>query len=156
MTQSRPERKELKLTPRMSEMGFTEIYSVGKMLVLCTNEQEIRCKFDNNDLVKTTEKYLKGSLDKSTKFGDQDKQIICTHVCKILLDAIKQQSNEEQQEKQKEQKAAQKILDEINQLRERNANLTLEQWQLKLQGKYQNLRDLVHKTMPEIWPGLEF
>ena len=156
MTASFHTRRELKLTPKLSEMGFTEIYSLGKMLVLCIEAQEIQCKLDNNDLIKTTEKYLKCSLDKSTKFTDQDKEIICTHVCKILLDSIKQQSNEEQQVKQKEQQATKKILDEINQMREHNTNLTFEQWQLKLKEKYQNFRDLVHKTMPEIWPGLEF
>ena len=149
-------RRELKPTPKLTEMGFTEIYSIGKMLVLCTKTLGIQCKLDNNDLIKTTEKYLKCSLDKSTKFTDQDKEIICTHVCKILLDSIKQQSNEEQQVKQKEQQATKKILDEINQMREHNTNLTFEQWQLKLKEKYQNFRDLVHKTMPEIWPGLEF
>src|SRR5918992_111443 len=103
-------RRDLKLTPKLSEMGITDIYSLGKMLVLCTETQEIQCKLDNNDLVKTTEKYLKGSLDKSAEFTDQDKEIICTHVCKILLESIKQQQNEEQKEKQKEQQATKKIL----------------------------------------------
>jgi hypothetical protein len=149
-------RRELKPTAKLTEMGFTEIYSLGKMLVLCTEAHEIQCKLDNNDLMKTTEKYLKGSLNKSAKFTDQDKEIICTHVCKILLESIKQQSNEEQQEKHKEQQAAKIILDEINQMREQNANLTFEQWQSKLLEKYQNLKDVVQKTMPEIWPGLEF
>src|SRR5215204_6355562 len=149
-------RRNLKLTPKLLEMGFTEICSLGKMLVLCTETLEIQCKLDNNDLIKTTEKYLRSSLDKSIQFTDPDKEIICTHVCKILLESIKQQSNEEQQEKQKEQQANKIILDEINQMKELNANLTFEQWQLKLQEKYQNLRDVVHKTMPEIWPGLEF
>jgi hypothetical protein len=121
-------------------MGFTEIYSLGKMLVLCTETLEIQCKLDNNDLIKTAEKYLKCSLDKSTQFTDQDKEVICTHVCKMLLDSIKQQSIDKQHEKQKEQQAIKKILDEINLMREQNGNLTFEQWQSKLQEKYQNLK----------------
>jgi hypothetical protein len=149
-------RRNLELTSKMLEMGFTEIYSLGKMLVLCTKTEEIQCKLDNNDLTKTSEKYLKGSLDKSTQFTDEEKEIICTHVCKILLESIRQQSNEEQQEKQKEKQENKIILDEINQMREQNANLTFEQWQSKLQEKYQNLKDVIGNTMPEIWPGLEF
>jgi len=149
-------RRDLKPTPKLAELGFMEIYSLGRMLVLCTEEQDIQCKLDNNDLTNTTEKYLKKSLDKSTKFTDQDKEVICTHVCNILLDSVKQQSNEEQQGKQKEQCATKKILDEINQLREQHPNITFEEWQTKLQGKYQNLYKTVQDTMPEIWPGLEF
>jgi hypothetical protein len=150
-------RRDLKLTSKLTEMGFTEIYSIGKTLVLCTKKQgDIQCKLDNNDLTKTSEKYLKGSLDKSIEFTDHEKEIICTEVCKILLESIKQQSNEEQHEKQKEQNATRKILDEINQLREGNINLTIEQWQSKLRDKYSNLYNVVQTTMPEIWPGLEF
>jgi hypothetical protein len=147
---------DLKPTAKLIEMGFMEIYSIGKMLVLCTETQEIQCKLDYNDLIKTTEKYLKSSLDKSTQFTDQDKEVICTHVCNMLLDSVKQQINEDRQEKQQEQHATQNILDEINQLREQNANLTLEEWQSKLREKYSVLHNVVQNTMPEIWPGLEF
>lgn len=113
-------RRDLKLTSKLTEMGFTDIYSIGKTLVLCTETQEIQCKLDNNDLTKTSEKYLKGSLDKSTEFTDKEKEVICTDVCKIALNSIKQLSNEEQHEKQKERHATKIMLDEINQLREQN------------------------------------
>src|SRR5918994_3113635 len=128
MTQSFSTLRDLKLTPKLIEMGFTKAYSIGKLLVLSlgAERQEIRCKFDNKDLVKTTEKYLKNELEQT------------------------------QIEKQKEQKNTKKILDEINQLRELNANLTAEQWQSKLREIYSNIRDEVQNTMPEIWPGLEF
>jgi hypothetical protein len=47
-------------------MGFTRVYSIGKLLVLSlgVGRQEIRCKLDNKDLIKTTEKYLKTELEK--------------------------------------------------------------------------------------------
>lgn len=93
--------------------------------------------------MKTTEKYLKASLNRDTEFEEQDKEIICTNVCKILLDSVKQQCNEEQHEKQKEQQATKKILDETNQLREQNANLTFEQWHSKLQERYKILYNIV-------------
>lgn len=36
---SSTKRRDLKLTQKLIEMGFTEIYSIGKMLVLCTETQ---------------------------------------------------------------------------------------------------------------------
>jgi hypothetical protein len=157
MSAALPKRKDLTITSKLTELGFTEIYCLGKTLILCTkNEEDIQCKLDNNDLTKTTEKYLKGSLDKHTKFTPEDKEIISTHVCKMLLDSIKHQSNEERQEKQKKQNETQTILNEIKLLREQNVNLMFEEWQSKLREKYQKLYDTIKDTMPEIWPGLEF
>jgi hypothetical protein len=158
MTFSFPQsnRKDLKITPKLADLGFKEIYSIGKMLVLHTETQNIQCKLDCNDLIKTAENYLKKSLDKFTKFSDTDKEIICNEICKIIVDSINQQIKEDQQEKQKELNSTQKILDGINQLREQNPNLTLELWQAELQKKYQNLQDVVYSNMPEIWTGLEF
>src|SRR5918999_6322827 len=120
MTSVFPKRKDLTLTPKITELGFTEIYSLGKMLILCTNTEVIHCRLDNNDLTKTTEKFLKKSLDKYTMFTVEDKEIICTHVCQIVLDSIKQQSSEEQQEKQQKRNEIETILGEINLLREHN------------------------------------
>lgn len=151
-----PKRKELTLTPKLTELGFTEIYSHGKMLILCTKTEDIHCKLDSNDLTRTTEKYLKSALDRYTKFTVEEKEIICIHVCKMLLDSIKQQSSQEQQEKQRKQNEIQTILSEINLLREQNANITFEEWQSALRAKYQELYNTIHDTMPEIWPGLEF
>jgi hypothetical protein len=157
MSSTLPKRKDLTITPKLTELGFTEIYCLGKMLILCTgNEENIQCKLDNSDLTKTTEKYLKSSLDRHTKFKPEEKEIICTHVCKMLLDSINQQIDEEKEEKQQEQKEIQNILDEINQMREQNTNITFQTWQEELQIKYQKLYDKIQNIMPEIWPGLEF
>jgi polyhydroxyalkanoate synthesis regulator phasin/predicted transcriptional regulator len=150
-----PKRKDLTLTPKLKELGFTEIYSIGKTLILSTEIQDIHCKLDNNDLEKTG-KYLKRSLDKDTEFADQDKEVICTHIYNILLDSLKQQCKEEQNKEQKEQQAIKNILNDINQLREQNPNLTFEEWQSALILKFDNLRNTVDRLMPEIWPGLEF
>src|SRR5919198_3942722 len=120
-------------------MGFTKAYSVGKLLVLSLGgeSKEIRCRFDNKDLIKTTEKYLKTELEKSN-FSSSEVDVICTQVCEMLLDSIEKEHEQTQSEKQKEQANTKKILDEINKLRELNANLTFEQWQSKLQEKYSN------------------
>jgi hypothetical protein len=154
---SLPARRDLKLTSKLIEMGFTKAYSVGKLLVLSLDgeSKEIRCRFDNKDLIKTTEKYLKTELEK-LDFSNSEVEVICTQVCEMLLDSIEKEHEQTQSEKQKEQANTRKILDEINRLRELNANLTFEQWQCKLQEKYSNLHDKVRNTMPEIWPGLEF
>jgi hypothetical protein len=145
----------LKISPKLKEMGFTEIYSLGNMLILRTNTQEIICKLDHKDLIKTTEKYLKKSLDR-LGFSNQDKEVIITNVCDMLLESKKKQCNEERDNKQREQQATQNIHNEINQLREQNTGITPEQWQSKLEEKLQNLITVVDSTMPEIWPGLEF
>jgi hypothetical protein len=151
-----PKRKDLKLTPKLMEMGFTKAYSIGKLLVLSSSAegQEIRCKFDNKDILRTTEKYLKTKLEKSN-FSNSEVDIICTQICEVLLDSIKKEYEQTQNEKRKEQENTEKILNEIKQLRELNSNLTFEQWQIKLREKYQNLKVVLSK-MPEIWPGLEF
>jgi hypothetical protein len=138
-------------------MGFTKAYCIGKLLVLYLDaeRQEIRCKLDNRDLVRTTEKYLKAELEKSN-FSNSEIEAICTQVCKMLLNLIEKEHLQTQIKKQKEMENATRILDEINQLRELNTNLTFEQWQSKLQEKYKNLYDTVHVHLPEIWTGLEF
>jgi hypothetical protein len=148
-------RLDLKLTPKLVDMGFTEICSFGKTLVLSINGQEIQSKLDYNDLIKTG-RFLRAALDKSTNFTNQNKEIICTEICRILLNSIKNQIDKESQEKQQEQSVTQNLLNEINQLREQNSNLTFEKWKSELQEKFQTLRNVVHDTMPEIWPGLEF
>jgi polyhydroxyalkanoate synthesis regulator phasin/predicted transcriptional regulator len=150
-----PKRKDLTLTPKLKELGFIEIYSIGKTLILSTETQETHCKLDNNDLEKTG-KYLRKSLDMFTQFTDQDKEVICIQVYNILLDSLKQQSKEEQNKEQKEQQAIKNILNEVNQLREQNLNLTFEEWQSTLNLKFNNLHNTVKRLMPEIWPGLEF
>jgi predicted transcriptional regulator len=150
-----PKRKDFRLTPKLKELGFIEIYSIGKTLILATETQETHCKLDNNDLEKTG-KYLRKSLDMFTEFTVQDKEVICIQVYNILLDSLKQQSKEEQNKEQKEQQAIKNILNEINQLREQNLNLTFEEWQSILNLKFDNLHNTVNRLMPEIWPGLEF
>lgn len=157
MTPIFPQRKDLKITPRLAEMGFTKVYSIGKLLVLSQGVEspEIRCKFDSKDLIKTTDKYLKTELEKAN-FTDAEAEIICTDICTMLLDSVKQVFEQTQSEKQKEQDNAKRLLNEINQLREQNANITYEEWQLKLQEKYSNLYNVVQKHLPEIWIGMEF
>ena len=148
-------RRDLKPTSKLAELGITEIYSIGRTLVLSANGQQIQSKLDHNDLIKTS-KYLRISLDKSTRFTDQNKELICIEICDILLYSLNQQFDKEFHEKEQERNETQNVLDEINQLREQNANITFEQWQAKLREKYSDLYNTVQNTMPEIWPGLEF
>ena len=62
----------------------------------------------------------------------------------------------EQQEIKQERQNAQRILEEIKQLREQHPDVTFEQWKSTLQQKHDNLYNVVQKYMPEIWSGLEF
>ena len=86
--------QELELTSELKALGFTKIYTIGKLLVLrlgdidatstttTTTANEIRCKFESKDLIKTTETYLKRSLVRETEFTDLQKEMVCTEVCK--------------------------------------------------------------------------
>jgi len=160
--------QELELTSELKALGFTKIYTIGKLLVLRLGDvdatsttttmtpNEIRCKFESKDLIKTTEKYLKYSLVKETEFTGLQKEIICTEVCKMLLHSANQQDEQKQSEKRKEQENIRIVLDQIGRLRDQNPDLTFEQWQLTLQEKYQNLYNTVQRHLPEIWTGLEF
>lgn len=149
-------RRDLKLTETLTQMGFTECYTIGKTLILCTKTQTIQSRFDGNDLLKTTEKYLKQSLDKCQQYTPEDKDIICTHIGEMVLASVNQEHKQEQDEKHAEQQATNQILDDIKQMREQYVNQTFEEWQSKLLVKYQKLRDIVQEKMPKIWPGLEF
>jgi hypothetical protein len=156
MTSTTPKSIDLNVPSELVELGFKEVYCLGKTMVLCTQTQTIPCKLDRNDLVKTTDKYLRTSLDKTTRFTAQEKEIICTHISQMFLDSTKLQSDKEQHEEQREQNEIQVILDEINQMREQNGNITFEQWRIELQVRYQKLYDTIQNAIPEIWPGLEF
>src|SRR4030095_13559919 len=130
-------RKDLTLTTKLAELGFKEIYSLGNMLILDTGTQKIHCKLNYNDLIKTTEKYLRSSLDKSKKFSNNEKEIICTEICEIIVDSINQQIDEERKGKQQDIDTTWGLLDEIDQLLDHFPNLTFGQWQTVLQGRYQ-------------------
>src|SRR5829696_5421952 len=100
--------QELELTSELKALGFTKIYTIGKLLVLrlgdvdatCTTTtmtaNEIRCKLESRDLIRTTETYLKRSLVRGTEFTDLQKEIICTEVCKILLHSANKQGEQKQ------------------------------------------------------------
>lgn len=101
---STTERIDFVLTPKLQELGFIHIYTMGKDLVLILNDNShILCKFDPDSPVKTTETYLKRSLSKfKSKFTLEDKEIIITHVCSILFEELKQRHEQEREQKQKE------------------------------------------------------
>ena len=132
------------------------LYNWKDISILCTETQKIQSRFDGNDLMKTTEKLLKQSLDKYQQYTPQDKETICTHIGEMVLDSVNQEHKKEQDEKQSEQRATKEILDDINRMQEQYTNQTFEEWQSKLLVKYQNLYDIVQEKMPKIWPGLEF
>jgi hypothetical protein len=53
-------------------------------------------------------------------------------------------------------KERQEILTEIEKSRTDNKNMTLDEWQEKLVGKYDHLQDTVNRNFPSLWPALEF
>src|SRR5215469_15590206 len=48
------------------------------------------------------------------------------------------------------------IRQQIKQLKDTNSGITTDEWVRSLNDKYQNLRKVVDRNIPELWPGLEF
>ena len=69
---------------------------------------------------------------------------------------IEDQFAQRQEQIQEEEKRVNSMLDEIEELRADNPDITFEQWQETLVSKYNNLKDVVNKKLPKIWPALEF
>ena len=53
-------------------------------------------------------------------------------------------------------KENQEILTEIEKIRAENTDKTLDEWKVKLEKKYNHLRETVDKNLPNLWPALEF
>ena len=76
-----------------------------------------------------------------------------------LIDDAQEEVKQEQETVQaKEEERQQKniIQEEIKQLKEQHPNLASEEWISTLQERYKNLRNVINKEMPEIWPSFEF
>jgi hypothetical protein len=156
LTSPHTKRIDFVLSPKLQE-HFNQVYIMGKTLILESKDyHNIVCKYDPNDLIKTTGKGLLLSLENSGFTNKKENMIVSTELQKILLEALKQQCDQAENEEKKEQEGRKATIDEIGKLREQNTNLTLEEWRKQLLEKLQTLKDTVNKTMPEIWPGLEF
>ena len=73
-----------------------------------------------------------------------------------LLNDLQDQFVQQQELAQQGQKRTESMLDEIKALKEENADISFEDWQKALVEKYNNLKDVVDKKLPNIWAGLEF
>src|SRR5688572_7815333 len=132
MTHSTTKRIGFVLTPKLQE-HFNQIYTMGKTLILETKDRgNILCKFDPNDLIKTTGKGLLLSLENSGFTNRKDNMIISTELSKIFLEALKEQCNKVQTEKEKEEEVRKATIDEIDKLREQHTNITTEEWRKQL------------------------
>jgi hypothetical protein len=161
MTSSNPLTRSLRLSPEIAQMGFTDIQIQAKnMIIKHQDGLTLLAKYDAKDLIKTT-KLLEGQLAEhiGQPIGLPEEFNIKAFTAALsitLIQDIQDQHTQKQGEQQRERQREQAILNEINELKERYANISCEEWRQKLLQKYKDLQSIIMEKMPEIWPGLEF
>jgi hypothetical protein len=135
---------------------ITRIYTIGKMLVLeLYTGALIQSPYYSDDSIKTI-KTLRNSLVGSVISAEFEIDKFLGAFGQLLARRIIQEAKEEVAQATEEQQLKNIIQEEIKQLKEQHPNLTVEQWQLTLQQKHDNLYSAVQKHMPEILSGLDF
>jgi hypothetical protein len=136
---------------------ITGIRTIGKVLILDHYTGAfIQSAYYNDDSIKTI-KTLRNALE--------DSGVICAEFeidkflgafGQLLVKRILQEAKEEVAQATEEQQQRDSILESISRLKEQHQNISSEEWISALRIRYQELKDVVKETMPEIWTGLEF
>jgi hypothetical protein len=156
-----PQFRNIPLSPEIIAMGFTDIQVQAKNMVLRGPDGlMVMAKYDPNDLTRTqklVESTMAELMGKQKGLPDNfNPKSFAALLVIALLNDLQDQFTEYQESIQQEQKRVDSVLDEIRDLKEENAEITFTQWQDQLVTKYNNLKDVVDKKLPKIWPALEF
>jgi hypothetical protein len=147
-------RPDFEVTDEIRKLGFSRIYVMGKTLFLeITGNSVIPSPFYKDDIHKTVkgiEKSLKGLFD------EQDITKLCTLFTQVWLASVEAEVEKAKIAQAQERNQREKIRDQIKQMKAENAAITCDKWISELRHKYQNLREVVNRNFPELWPGLEF
>jgi hypothetical protein len=158
--------KYLEIPEALKKHGFASIYITGKSLVVYYNNNDQRClesnnpiiiPFNNKDLTKTEKAVRKKLAEDNNNVDNKAIEAFTVHLSKLLLDEAKKEYAAAKDASEKERSEKDKIIQEIQ--KDRAAALlemSQEDWRVKLNERYQTLRNIVQKNMPEIWSGLEF
>jgi hypothetical protein len=158
--------KEFELSKEFQEKypDITSIMINGKNLIFTTYQNKTVCsKYYEDDIMKTIAALKKEFLDNADieiSFTDESMKQFTKEVTWMLTrESIGDAQNGKDEEK-KEVKAKDNpkivIIEQIEQLRQQHKDITFEEWRSKLLEKYQELKDTINDSMPEIWSGLEF
>jgi AAA lid domain len=152
--------RNISLTPEIIAMGITDIAVRGKDMMIRYPDGIIIAPYYSDNLTKT-EKLAESRLAEfvgkpgGLPDGFNPKSFAGLLVIALYND-LEDQFREQQQELQQGQKRTQSILDEIKAIKDEHPDLTFEDWQKILIEKFDNLKYIVNKKLPNIWAGLEF
>jgi uncharacterized protein YukE len=157
----KPQFRNIILSPEIIALGFTDIQVQGKNMMLRHQDAGIIVvEYDSNNLTKTArlmESRLAESVGKPEGLpGGFDCKAFAALLSVELFRDLQNQYAQTQKEIQQEEQRVTTMLDEIAALKEENAEISFDKWQEILISKYNNLKDVVDKKIPKIWPGLEF
>jgi hypothetical protein len=160
MTAPQPFRN-INLTPELIAAGITDIQVQAKtMLIRGPNGILIMTKYDPDDLTKTqklAESKLAEQVGKPKGLPANFKAKECATFLGIaLVDDLQDQITQAEELLQQGQKRTDTILEQIEALKKENADISFEDWEKTLVEKYENLKDIVGKKLPNVWAGLEF
>jgi predicted transcriptional regulator len=155
-----PKVKEFSLTRDIEAFGFVKANAVNGYLTLRHKSGgAIRCEFDSKKLL-TFKKRLENAISANEDGVEFDNNFDSRKFVIKFIDLLVQNAEEEyaqqQEEIKQERQNAQRILEEIKELREQHPDITFDHWKTTLQQKHDNLYTVVQKYMPEIWSGLDF
>jgi predicted transcriptional regulator len=146
---------ELEITDEMRQLGISGIHVLGKTLVVHnTGREPICCQYYKNDLFRTIGR-LRKALNGSGEFDKETVEKFLAPPPQVWLASLEAEAEEAKTVTQ-EKNQRENIREEIRQMKDDNAGISNDDWISKLNDKYQKLRGVVDRNIPELWPGLEF
>jgi hypothetical protein len=152
--------RNISLTPEIIAMGITDIAVRAKNMMIRYPEGIIITPYHPDDLTKTqklAESRLAEFVGKPGGLPDGfNPKSFAGLLVIALYNDLEEQFRQQQQALQQGQKRTDSMLDEIKALKEEHSEISFEDWQKTLVEKYNNLKNVVDKKLPNIWAGLEF
>ncbi|MGC2682904.1 MAG: hypothetical protein WA323_13650 [Candidatus Nitrosopolaris sp.] len=148
--------REFKITDEIRQLGVSRICVAGKTLfVYNTRKEPIRCQYYRDDLCKTTSK-LRKALNDFGEFGKETIDKFLVLLSQVWLASIEAEAKEAEIAQTRERSQRENMIEQIRQIKTANSGITRDEWIRVLNDKYENLRKVVGRNIPELWPGLEF
>ena len=136
---------------------FNRIYAIGKVLILeHYTGTLIQSSYYSDDSIKTLKTLRNTLVGNNAINAEFDIDEFLGAFGQLLVRSIVQEAEDEKTQTTEDQQQKNSIQEAIKQLRQQHPNLTIEDWQLTLQKKHDNLYSTIQQYMPEIWSGLDF
>jgi hypothetical protein len=152
--------REFEVTAEMKELGFSRIYRKDKNLVIYNSGTLLHAKYFPGDLDSTLH-HLEKALTEYDKrnnnhFGNEKIERFIRWFAETDIKTAEAEDEAVKQIKIQENIDRNKIIEQIKDLKAANAGISSEDWRIGLVRRFETLRKVVDKNIPELWPGLEF